>query len=59
MPNFETSPTKLSRGEAGNVPAAQRLLLDILDTVREPLLVLDHEFTVTLPVTQAATGYMA
>jgi signal transduction histidine kinase len=29
------------------VPAAQRLLLDILDTVREPLLVLDHEFRVT------------
>jgi signal transduction histidine kinase len=28
------------------VPAAQRLLLDILDTVREPLLVLDHEFRV-------------
>jgi signal transduction histidine kinase len=29
------------------VPAAQRLLLDILDTVREPLLVLDHDFRVT------------
>lgn len=29
------------------VPAAQRLLLDILNTVREPLLVLDHEFRVT------------
>jgi len=28
------------------VPAAQRLLLDILDTVREPLLVLDAEFRV-------------
>lgn len=29
------------------VPAAQRLLLDILDTVREPLLVLDHDFRVS------------
>jgi signal transduction histidine kinase len=29
------------------VPAAQRLLLDILDTVREPLIVLDPEFRVT------------
>ena len=30
-----------------DVPAAQRLLLDILDTVREPLIVLDAEFRVT------------
>jgi len=29
-----------------DVPAAQRLLLDILDTVREPLIVLDAEFRV-------------
>lgn len=29
------------------VPAAQRLLLDIIDTVREPLIVLDAEFRVT------------
>ena len=29
------------------LPAAERLLLDILDTVREPLLVLDDEFRVT------------
>ncbi len=28
------------------VPLAERLLLDIIDTVREPLLVLDHEFRV-------------
>ena len=34
-------------GVAGGVPAAQRLLLDILDTVRGPLIVLDHEFRVT------------
>lgn len=32
---------------AGDVPAAQRLLLDIIDTVREPLIVLDAEFRVT------------
>ena len=32
---------------ASDVPAAQRLLLDILDTVREPLIVLDAEFHVT------------
>jgi len=30
-----------------DVPAAQRLLLDIIDTVREPLIVLDAEFRVT------------
>jgi signal transduction histidine kinase len=39
-------PSSLDAGVAA-VPAAQRLLLDILDTVREPLLVLDHEFRVT------------
>ena len=44
---IETFPTTPSGGAAGAVPAAQRLLLDILDTVREPLLVLDHEFRVT------------
>jgi signal transduction histidine kinase len=44
---IETFPTTPSGGAAGTVPAAQRLLLDILDTVREPLLVLDHEFRVT------------
>ena len=34
-------------GTASDVPAAQRLLLDIIDTVREPLIVLDAEFRVT------------
>ena len=34
-------------GETGDVPVAQRLLLDILDTVRGPLIVLDPEFRVT------------
>lgn len=34
-------------GVTGDVPVAQRLLLDILDTVREPLIVLDPEFRVT------------
>jgi light-regulated signal transduction histidine kinase (bacteriophytochrome) len=31
----------------GEVPVAQRLLLDIIDTVREPLIVLDDAFRVT------------
>jgi len=38
MPDIET---------LSEVPAAQRLLLDIIDTVREPLIVLDAEFRVT------------
>ncbi len=38
MPDIET---------LSDVPAAQRLLLDIIDTVREPLIVLDAEFRVT------------
>lgn len=42
--NFPSTPTG---GVAGFVPAAQRLLLDILDTVRQPLLVLDPDFRVT------------
>lgn len=46
MPYIETSPP-FSGGVAGDVPVAERLLLDILDTVREPLLVLDPEFRVT------------
>ena len=47
MPYIETFPTAPSGGVGGDVPAAQRLLLDIIDTVREPLLVLDSEFRVT------------
>lgn len=42
--DFPTTPTG---GVVGFVPAAQRLLLDILDTVRQPLLVLDPDFRVT------------
>ncbi len=42
-----TVPAWPAEGAAGNVPFAQQLLLDILDTVREPLLVLDAEFRVT------------
>ncbi len=42
--SFSTTP---SGGVAGFVPVAQRLLLDILDTVRQPLLVLDPDFRVT------------
>jgi signal transduction histidine kinase len=46
-PDLERLPGTSLNGTAVGVPAAQRLLLDILDTVREPLLVLDHEFRVT------------
>src|SRR5438874_657645 len=34
-------------GPAGGISASERLLADIIDTVREPLLVLDAEFRVT------------
>jgi signal transduction histidine kinase len=44
---IETFPTTAQNGAAGDAPAAQRLLLDIIDTVREPLIVLDAEFRVT------------
>jgi len=43
--DIHTEPT-LTGGGTGRVPAAQQLLVDILDTIREPLLVLDHEFRV-------------
>jgi len=49
VPYIETFPTTPSGGPHGDVPFARRLaqlLLDILDTVREPLLVLDAEFRV-------------
>src|SRR5450830_1377589 len=44
--DVKTVPTTLIGGGTGYVPAAQQLLVDILDTVREPLLVLDPEFRV-------------
>ena len=45
---LETCSAHASRTSApAGVPAAQRLLLDIIDTVREPLIVLDAEFRVT------------
>jgi PAS domain S-box-containing protein len=34
-------------GPAYDVPVAEQLLLDIIDTIREPLLVLDPEFRIT------------
>lgn len=37
----------VSGGAANRMPVAERLLLDIIDTVREPLLVLDSAFRVT------------
>jgi signal transduction histidine kinase len=46
-PNPDSFPTTPTGGVAGLMPIAQRLLLDILDTVRQPLLVLDPDFRVT------------
>ena len=45
--HYESFPTTPTGGVADRVPVAERLLLDILDTVRQPLLVLDPEFRVT------------
>jgi signal transduction histidine kinase len=47
VPDIETLTPTHSDAAAGEVPAAQRLLLEIIDTVREPLIVLDAEFRVT------------
>ena len=47
MAFYETSPTTYEDDREHDVSAAERLLLDIIDTVREPLLVLDPEFRVT------------
>ena len=47
MSHTDVVTTARSNEATGPVPAAQRLLLDILDTVREPLIVLDPEFRVT------------
>lgn len=47
MAYIETIPTTPSDGVGAVVPVEQQLLLDIIDTVREPLLVLDPEFRVT------------
>ena len=47
VPKSDVFPPTPTGGVAGDVPVAERLLLDILDTVRQPLLVLDAEFRVT------------
>ena len=47
MREIQTNSTTLPPGATDNVPAGERLLLDILDTIREPLLVLDQDFRVT------------
>lgn len=47
MPALATTANTTPDVAPDGVPAAQRLLLDILDTVREPLIVLDAEFRVT------------
>ncbi len=44
---LEIHPTTPTGGVGGDLPVAQRLLLDILDTVRQPLLVLDPDLRVT------------
>ena len=44
---IETLHTAAPGGVSGDVPAAHQLLIDIVDTVREPLIVLDPEFRVT------------
>jgi signal transduction histidine kinase len=46
MPTEDVSTTDAS-GTNNGVSPAERLLLDIIDTVREPLLVLDSDFRVT------------
>ncbi len=43
----EGSPTVLSSEGEHDVPVAEQLLLDIIHTIREPLLVLDPEFRIT------------
>jgi signal transduction histidine kinase len=47
VPWIENSPATLSGEIDREVPVAEQLLLDIIDTVREPLLVLGPEFRVT------------
>ncbi len=47
MPHSKTIDVSSADVATGEIPLAQQLLLDILDTVREPLLVLDPEFRVT------------
>ena len=47
VPEVESVRTPSPSARPVILPAAERLLLDILDTVREPLLVLDDEFRVT------------
>ena len=46
MLNIESDSTRPRAVVDAAVPAPQKLLLDILDTVREPLIVLDPEFRV-------------
>lgn len=47
MAHYESSSTTHLDERAHDVTVAERLLLDIIDTIREPLLVLDPEFRVT------------
>ena len=47
MPHIETTPRPPALRISDGVRAAEELLIDIIDAVREPLLVLDPEFRVT------------
>jgi signal transduction histidine kinase len=46
VPNSKTIDVSSADGPTGEIPVAQQLLLDVLDAVREPLLVLDPDFRV-------------
>lgn len=46
MPDFESLPAAAPNGQAEDVHAAHQLLIDVVDTVREPLLILDPTFRV-------------
>ena len=47
MPHIQTSPKTIDSRIPDGVRAAEELLIDIIDAVREPLLVLDPDFRVT------------
>jgi PAS domain S-box-containing protein len=47
MTSIDDTRTTDSSASNGSVPPAEQLLRDIIDTVREPLLVLDHNLRVT------------
>jgi len=48
VPDIERQPVPLVGDALGDIPAAEQLLRDIMDTVRQPLIVLDAAFRVVL-----------